>query len=187
MCRSPPPHPLASSRRSRGDSRKDGEHEGTRSPRSITWRQCGDGELASQVRAEFTPYLQRGRAKSSPHGQEESAEERGTAASARPRFRSLPTAPRQPPRCLSFHKTNFKVNKAPGTGPLQPLYHPSGVFSFLPPPSRPEPLLFDSIYASCPERDLQGRCLSKAQESWRGPRREGKRKASQKPSDCGFI
>lgn len=88
-------------------------------------------------------------------------EERGTAASARPRFRSLPTAPRQPPRCLSFHKTNFKVNKAPGTGPLQPLYHPSGVFSFLPPPSRPEPLLVDSIYASCPERDLQGRCLSK--------------------------
>lgn len=34
-----------------------------------------------------------------------------------------------------------------------------------PPPARPEPLLFDSIYASCPERDLQGRCLSKAQES----------------------
>jgi len=55
------------------------------------------------------------------------------------------------------------------------------------PSSPPHLLLGRCIYASCPELDLQGRCLSEAQESWLGPRRKGKRRASQKPSDRGFI
>lgn len=100
----------------------------------VTWRQpLGDGETASQVRAEFTPYLYRGRANHLHMGKRR-VRRRGGRLPARGRGSdpSL-TAPRQPPHRLSFHKTNFKVNKAPGTRPLQPLYHRSGVF-FLPPP-----------------------------------------------------
>lgn len=100
----------------------------------VTCRQpLGDGETASQVRAEFTPYLYRGRANHLHMGKRR-VRRRGGRLPARGRGSdpSL-TAPRQPPHRLSFHKTNFKVNKAPGTRPLQPLYHRSGVF-FLPPP-----------------------------------------------------
>lgn len=151
------------------------------------WRNCKSG--SSRVH----PVSLQRTSKSSPHGQKESAEERGKAASARPRFRSLfdsspaaPTSPVIPQNKLQSKQGARDPAVAATLSSVRSIF-PSSPPSPPPPPPPSALLLSRRVYTSCPELDLQGRCLSKAQESWQGPRQEGKRRVSQKPSDCGFI
>lgn len=67
-----------------------------------------------------------------------------------------------------------------------------GIFPSSPSPptpsARPQVLLpSHGVYTSCPELDLQGRCLSKAQQSWLGPRRKGQRRSFPKAFRLRFY
>lgn len=167
---------------------KTGDREGTRRTRSVLscaghvpaaarqWRSCKSG--SSRVH----PVSLQRTSKSSPHGQKESVEERGKAASARLRFRSLLTVPRQPPHRLSFHKTNFKVNKAPRTRPLQPLYHRSGVF-FLPPPASSEPLHLHEL----PRAGFTGQVPEQSTRKLAGPQAKGEEESFTKAFRLWFY